>query len=887
MEDPEHQLAAAFEFLNMNQDEFFKIDPELARRQLQAHLLSLEIEVRHRLYSGDIKARRIAQEVFEDFIQILNAMRDLILNALAVQGQSIPHFNADPSEHFTWAFKHLNIDPERFARTSNFRELNQRHLQARYASEELSLIQKEAEFEISSEEAKLKLSYLDSAYAIVYSVLTTPEIAVSAYTPKSDYRYNKDSWGLTELEWYAAPPIDTVGREAKNEGVEPGFIATTIDDISLAVFISYPDKDKRRSYLRAQAGNIEALYEDLKTTVSKYLFKLDCKASFVWGNLIIPDLSAIKRTSAIRKLNEQQGDTVGLVGAIIFWLSKVSSFTTKNLEAVLENLANDLARAYGMEVQKQSLVRTKYENNGLLKLMLKAELFKDFTTLKLAGNLPQTDGNYLVKEVSARSGVYLSDDSIKNLAEYLFLFAVLLSDYDAFGSKGSNKLKSKNQLLGIDFGGAFRKEAINYIGNNLHVQHPDFKNYSVFYDRPRREMIRGLIKLAIISGRKLSRTVCESYGEDFYQETESLVPGMFKQIFNDYIYKFQELALEFTGIDLVSKDNRYCCEVIIQTLEQVRAEAMARIEKLLDKFKLYLSLEARLVDLCENFEKAFAGKEGCSLKSQDEKVLLNYLRLKKPLNITWSVASKLNRGTNAWYYIISAQFRGNRGARAKRCNTAQQNLEVIKASFEEQSFELTISKKTSKISLIFACDALDAACACFNEARLQGIYAKETLELREQFKASLSSSESHSIIVAPRHLDVEAGGGLAEKNCLQFDEQEAPSIAEIREATEFDAEIEVETLGEHRSKANSSLEGEIDISQSTTADLIENSTVFEAVLATLYSCCVSILHFFVSGQVSLPTAAEAPQKQHAGVFYSPLLINGGLIPQPLLSRSIA
>ena len=533
------------------------------------------------------------------------------------------------------------IDVERFNKISTL-ALKQEYLRYRFLRTEFDLLvelknQSDLPNEIIQPNLAAFFAFLDEVYAHVRLELLADHVD----------RYGKHSLGLTQLD---IRPPEEVGKSAeasestsssltrsvmqideKKGGIEPGFQAVLMQDILLHIDNQTGGlRDQRIEKLKSFDFDREKLIAAFKEHVPQYLVKLTYDE--LSNGKVVPEAVNIKRTSTVQAAYKTNR-LFGLAVEKVMLLAKTEELTKKNCEAFQEIIANDVARLCGMQVQDQYLMQRIL--HGRLQFLLVGKWVERATTFNLGGSEDKKFNNLIVRDVVAKQNgiVGLSDNSVTNVPQQLPLM-LTQADNDGIGSKGQNKLRVGNRLVGIDFGHAYRKtpaEVANFIAQEItldfQVKHPDFKNYSIFNDFNRSDIVKGLLPLAKLAGQTISPEIVQSYGDPHLQaQLDQLNPNDDLNIFDDYSNKIRALLNEY----VLAKDeaNFTCCEVMLATIETAKQSALAARTALLEKFKTLITLSKQDIDILENLEKLFAGKENTTLRSPSNQILLNHLRIK-------------------------------------------------------------------------------------------------------------------------------------------------------------------------------------------------------------------------------------------------------------------
>lgn len=572
--------------------------------------------------------------------------------------------------------------------------------------------------------------------------------------------YSAHSIGLWEFETHtpyvtAATEFSSddlnhsvIQTEKKSSGVEPGFKGFQIQDVLEYIAQQYPDQKERHQFILKHKANIHVLYENIKDKLqTAYLIKLNHEVS--QDGTITPKPEDVSRSKRVKNISKYIGPSIPI--AMVQWF-KTAHVATINSSAVLEVLANDLARIF-MQVQDQKIYPGK-TSDGIFQVLLKGKWVAGSKELgPLFGSTNHQ--SYCAKPVILKKKKdidYLSDDSIEHFGEYLPALLVF-GDRDAIGSSGQNKLVQDNQLVAIDFGHAFQKKLVPDILPNFHLNNSQCKNFSVFYDSRRSDIMKGFIRLARECGRKIPNNVLISYGKDFESEINTQTPRIHEFIFADYLKKFEALRSQSLGDDKVSETNRKSYDEIIASITQAKKDFTENCELLLSKFQSYLDAEKSLVDLTENIEKFVAGKENTSLRSPDNKVLLHHLRITNDQSISWKINSKHSDN-----HTLIATF------------DTEQAAEIALSKLKIISPDLTLSRQKRDITLNFKKNTLASLLGKLDEEKLKKSFFAEDFNLyhhyvsENKFASLLSSfnefginiklSESH--LLNHYHLNITA-----------------------------------------------------------------------------------------------------------------------------------
>ena len=527
--------------------------------------------------------------------------------------------------------------------------------------------------------------------------------------------------GLRQFE----QSVFRVGK--KDSGVEPGFKAILKEDLFLTIRRVHPTRAARLKLHSENNHDISRLSQQLHASMPERMVKL-AYAEVDRGHHIVVDEEDVKRSGQVQKYFSKGGQLLGTIAVKVFQMHKSVDYADKNCEALLEVLANDIARLF-MPVQNQTLYQGRYPN-GLLQLMLMQEMNKNARILgPLAGDSRANENrNYCVKPIlqPVRGVRFLSDDSIPHLAELLAIMLVQ-GDADGIGSAGQNKMRDGDSIYGIDFGHAYQDSIIGALTRFFQITNPKFKNYSIFHDAPRRDIVRGLLKVAAIGGYKLDDAVLMSYGSDFKKEIDKLRAhqGADEAIFDDYERRIQELKAELTASDDpadIKEANITCCQKLLASLDKTKKQHKRDRDYLIFLFRDYLSLEAPAIDLLENLERLCTQRDKISLRSPDGEVLLNHLRIEDPRRAEWKVRLKDNGE-----YELSGSFYSD--------DLAIHAINMLNEMAPSEHGIFTLNRSEKTVVMTFAKEHLPVLNSIFHEDNIKDKYCHDDYDLYLRFRA--------------------------------------------------------------------------------------------------------------------------------------------------------
>ena len=599
----------------------------------------------------------------------------------------------------------LNIDPSLLARIHTV-ALKKEYLLYKYLCFELDQVKSALSMNFP---VQYVMQSIEHGFNYYQMLLQSPIVT------RHRSHYSTDSKGLNELDIRSLikqeDKLDQVGVSVlytadKKSGVEPGFQAIQKQDILFYLYRTYPALNARLMILENDEGDLEKLLVRFKDHLPTYLVKLTYHQKKGQTKLK-PEHHDVKRTHTIQRLYEKS-DFLGNVAVRVYCESKASTPLEKNGEAILEVIANDVARVYGLTVQDQVLYRQNHRN-GAMKLTLKAPWEKNACPIQpLQGGKHHDDVKVVAAPVNLNGISALADPIMNGFAEYLFLF-LAQGSYDSIGSNGGNKLIRNQQLFGIDFGHAYEEIITDKIALNFQVKDARFKNFSVFYAAPRSMQVRGLLRLARLANKLISPTVLKSYGDAFKNAWEAIPAHADEAIFADYMRKFQEIADEYKAQGAGKEDNAKDCAKLVQKIKETKIAACKARDGLLEKFKDYLHLPCDAVDLIAQLEKWLEGKDNTSLRSPDSTVLLNHVRIVNPGNIVWK---KLQY--RAPHYSLQAELK----------NAAIKGVENLQARMQglADNLGITLIQRDKLLEMTFHERSLPALLAVLSDVKLATAY---------------------------------------------------------------------------------------------------------------------------------------------------------------------
>lgn len=454
----------------------------------------------------------------------------------------------------------------------------------------------------------------------------------------------------------------------KPKGIEPGFLAVEFTpDLILRVQQAFQltqpfaNLEDCKQFLNqvSQSADRSALVTFAKLLLKEGMGKEPVPANSPSLPLILvkqdyheknflgvrPPLRRIRETSSFKGVPE--------FFIKIYSFFRYRSTTKENTNAILETLATDVARAFGMPVQKQSLLLGNY-HNGDCKIMSAAEWDADIKGIDAYGGteLYGLYENYILEtdadgKALVNHGLQKSDGGIRNLGECLPLF-ISQGDRDVFGSKAENKLLKGNSLFGIDFGKAFRPNnpILKTLDDDFNFVQPrfksaKFKNLSICYDSSMKERMSGLFFLYKMLGAQAGFNAKERKNiERAIQEYKNTVPGFseryeqvvadsYMKIFSDYEKKFMALKATAPNAKLKSEYATYA-----RSIKAAQSYALEDTKALLKRFSAKMQLAPDELELIDNLKKFSCETSNVS---GDHRVELNHLRILRNPGIRWTI----------------------------------------------------------------------------------------------------------------------------------------------------------------------------------------------------------------------------------------------------------
>lgn len=533
---------------------------------------------------------------------------------------------------------------------------------------------------------------------------------------RSEYKSRPAPSELQSLEQSVLAVAD------KRGGIEPGFEAVLHQDIVLFLDKKFQGKiEAIRAYVNEHEADFTRIYKDIKHELPKYMFKMDYQSE---GSSSKVKLSKkdVSRTSTVKKF-KAKNQFVGDVAALIMVALKSDTSDKKNWEAVSEVVGNAIA-SMCMPAQEQTLFKTVHDN-GKLKLMPKSRLLTEVEELgsSLAGGLDDKD-NYRARWLLLPQAELASvtDDRITNDGQS-FMPLLFPGDYDKVGSKGQNLLirklgqddktgKESYELVGIDFGHVFREAnpLLDEILLDARFRQPrrkPFKNFSVLTDVPLSEIMKGVLILAQMGGKKIDEQLIEEYRDPSFSELMARIsPNEAEKVLDDYISSFEHLA----ETEVSNKGEYLALASALKKTREILAGDLARIQV---KFGALLEHSPEAINLASNLQKLSAALEGkTSLRSPDGRHGLRHLRI---TDLAFAKLWNIHLGSDDFYHFSIA---------LDNSKTVESLLTHLK-TWAGPEKSLSIQSSSKQVSIRFPKHRLQAVFALLSEERIKQSFHAE------------------------------------------------------------------------------------------------------------------------------------------------------------------
>ncbi len=423
---------------------------------------------------------------------------------------------------------------------------------------------------------------------------------------------------------------------------------------------------------------------------------------------------------------------IGMLGWRAFYLNK-NKPAVSNSDAIIEALSTKMADKRGVVSQKIDTIEGTYRNGmpkiatvvtwapGCRDLSGKLAGSTDFSSVIVtwdendhpvkvdgAGNVLRTKDKNEKGEITSYekivndkgktkvitiskaeydAGKMVSDDRIAGLGESLISF-ISMGDRDGIGKAGQNKaimpLEEKQgnkifQFFGIDFGKSYKEPnpIVGSLRDDFSFDNPGgrqarFVNYSMLYDNPLREKMKGVYLLAALRD-KLPLEQKLAIAQEFENSGDKVFADKLRdypqskggvncdlQIIIDEIKKYDDLSKD----QHLTQAQREQYAHYAQRLTKMKDIAIETDNIILDKFAARLNLTPTQIDLLDNIEKLTSRRAHTT--SPDNNVQLNHLRVDRDDRCAW----QLNDNKNDTFTLICEEN--------QRQNDIKQRLQAFK-----------------------------------------------------------------------------------------------------------------------------------------------------------------------------------------------------------------
>lgn len=372
-----------------------------------------------------------------------------------------------------------------------------------------------------------------------------------------------------------------------------------------------------------------------------------------------------------------------------------------NTDAIAETMATKLATNRGIEAQEIETLKGTYEDGSpkVTTLVTWTPGCRDFSgTEKVQGNsqkhkgllVAQTkngetikidkEGNLLHrKEIKVKEevtgyqyfkngievtdkdklkvvtqaytdGTMMAEDRVDGLGESLVTL-IAQGDRDAIGKKGQNKAyvpteNGRFKFYGIDFGKAYKNDPnplLATLSDDFSFKSPTgtgdvyFSNYTVLYDNPLRDKMKGIYLLAALRGELKDPRKAEIADEFANKEPKDLafaqklraMPGESpEELIDAEIEKYRAEIKENP-----SKEKEY--NVYIKKLEDIKRIAKETDDGILRIFSQRSQLLPSEIDALERMEKLTARNASITKKDKNVTIIRNHIHVKRKDRIAW------------------------------------------------------------------------------------------------------------------------------------------------------------------------------------------------------------------------------------------------------------
>ncbi len=278
-----------------------------------------------------------------------------------------------------------------------------------------------------------------------------------------------------------------------------------------------------------------------------------------------------------------------------------------------------------------------------------------------------------------KEGLLIAENRIDGLGESLITL-IQQGDRDAIGKKGQNKafLPSENnrfKFYGIDFGKAYAKPVnpiLASLNDDFTFKSPTsrigdvyYSNYSVLYDNPLREKMKGVYLLGALKGELIDPKKEEIAAE--YEKTDPAFAKKLREMNKNPNEDSKDIQLINQEIEKYEAQkandpaNAAEYQTYIDKLKQIKATSQASDQKILDVFKQRLNLLPSEIDALEIMEKLTARSASITKKDKTSVIVRNHLWVKRKDRTPWQFENgQLTSGTILAKDVSAMQSRWDR-----------------------------------------------------------------------------------------------------------------------------------------------------------------------------------------------------------------------------------
>ncbi len=305
----------------------------------------------------------------------------------------------------------------------------------------------------------------------------------------------------------------------------------------------------------------------------------------------------------------------------------------------------------------------------------------------------------IVSKAEYDAGKMVSEDRIAGLGESLISF-ISMGDRDGIGKAGQNKAirpldkiqgNKSFQFFGIDFGKSYKQPnpIVQSLRDDFSFDNPAsrqsrFVNYSMLYDNPLRDKMKGVYLLAALRDKlppEHKENIAKEYEKDGDKEFADKLRGYPDskggvncdlKLITDEMKKYDDLSKD----ESLTQPQREQYAHYAQRLKTMKDIASETDNTILDKFAARLSLTPSQIDLLDNIEK-LTSRQAYNT-SPDSKVQLNHLRVERQDRCAW----QLNDNKNGTFTLFCEE------------NQKQNDIKQRLLSLQDPAIDAILNKAT-------------------------------------------------------------------------------------------------------------------------------------------------------------------------------------------------